>query len=156
MSDRADRGAGQKSDGASASAPPPVSRADFFAVERNFDLFGETISTANTLMGASAGRGSKKTDQMSAAVRQLAREGLTRRAIAKQVGLAESTLYANYFSEIAGRRGEPGRRQHRRTMERAATVARMFQDGLPRSAIADALGISLPTLRLHYRKELEG
>lgn len=87
-------------------------------------------------------------------MKRLAAEGLTRAAIAQRVGIAESTLYLNYFSEIGVRPGRPGRRAHAPSQASRRLVADRAAHGLALADIAAELGLSAPTLRKHYRAEL--
>lgn len=148
-------GVGQKSERPVAPAPHPFSRADFFRAGVVFDLFGHPIDAPKGSPSRAGRRGPRKTTASADAVRRLAEEGHTRRQIAKQTGISQSTLYANYFRELGVRAGQPGRRRHDPTPYQRRLVVGMVQAGSPRSEIAEALGISLPTLRLHYPKELE-
>ena len=55
---------------------------------------------------------------------------------------------------IDPRRGWQGRPRHRPTEATRATVAELHGEGLDQLAIAKALGITAPTLRLNYPTEL--
>ena len=148
------RGAGQKSETGARPAPPLVSRAEFFLTGENFELFGNVdapVGAAGGLPERSASSGSPDVRQ---AVKRLAAEGLTRAAIAQRVGIAESTLYLNYFSEIGVRPGRPGRRAHAPSQASRRLVADRAAHGLALADIAAELGLSGPTLRKHYRAEL--
>ena len=148
------RGAGQKSGGGPASLPPSVSRAEFFPDRLNFDLFGNPLATSEAFQGASGHNQMRSSADIAEAARRLSTTGLTRRKIALELGIGESTLYKNYFPEIDGRAGRPGRRQHAPSAEQRRLVAVRAAQGAALSTIATELGLSIPTLRKHYRAEL--
>lgn len=154
MSDRRDRGAGQKSEGSPTPAPLFVSRTDFFVGDQNFDLFGHPVDAQGKAIGAAEPRRPQKTAAMAKAVQRLAEAGLTRRQIAGELGVGESTLYQNYFREIGGRRGQPGRRLHEPSDAQRQIVRDMRARGAAHHAIAVKLGVSQPTLRRAYANEL--
>ena len=55
---------------------------------------------------------------------------------------------------IDARRGQTGRPRHRPTAATRVRVAELRGEGLDQLAIAKALGITAPTLRLNYPTEL--
>lgn len=148
------RGAGQKSETGAGPAPPLVSRAEFFLTGENFELFGNVDAPVRAAGGLPERSGSSGSPDVRQTVKRLAAEGLTRAAIARQVGIAESTLYLNYFSEIGVRQGRPGRRAHAPSEASRRIVADRAAHGLALADIAAELGLSAPTLRKHYRAEL--
>lgn len=141
------RGVGQKSGGADALLPPPLSCADFFLGAVNFDLFGQPIEGFDR---AGDGRRHIKTEENSRKVSELASSGLSRVEIAAAIGIAPSTLYAIYFPELGVRAGCPGRRRFQPSDADRRTVAVLRAAGKAQQEIAKALGISEPTLRLHF------
>lgn len=156
MSGRNDyrRGAGQKSGEPVAPSPPSLSSKDFFSRERNLDLFGDLALRCEPRERPPELRVSPRSPEIRITIARLAGAGLTRCEIARQVGIGESTLYANYFPEIGGQRGRPGRRRHQPNDRTRAIVHALRVSGLAQIKIAEAIGVSEPTLRLHYRKEL--
>lgn len=141
------RGVGRKSEGADALLPPPLSRADFFPVAVNFDLFGNPVEAIDR---AGDGRRHVKTDENSSNVKRLASSGLNRVEIAAAIGVAPSTLYAIYFPELGVRAGCPGRRRFQPSDADREQVAILRAAGRGQREIARALGISEPTLRLYF------
>lgn len=149
-----DRGVGQKSESPLPPAPPSVSRADFFSTEQNFDLFGHPVGPDRAVVSRAERPPSRKTPALAKAVARLAAEGLTRREIAARLKVGESTLYQNYFLEIGGRAGCPGRRLHIPSIAQRTLVARRSAEGASAQTIAAELRLSAPTLRKHYCAEL--
>lgn len=86
-------------------------------------------------------------------VNQMKAAGHTQAAIAKALGIGVGTLAAHYYpsNEPRPRRG---RRCHAPTPATRKIVRRAVEGGLKRPEIAKLIGISLPTLALHYRVEL--
>ena len=56
---------------------------------------------------------------------------------------------------VEPRSSQPGRPRHLPTPANRALVAEMHQGGATQAAIAEALRITMPTLRLNYPVELE-
>ena len=152
--DQAAGGAGQKSGRSAALLPPSVPRAEFFPDRLNFDLFGNPVVAFEAPPAAVGRRVTRKSADIAEAARRLSEAGLTRRKIAHDLGIGVSTLYKNYFPEIGGRAGRPGRRQHAPSAEQRRLVAMRAAQGAALPTIAAELGLSVPTLRKHYRAEL--
>ncbi|MFC3698794.1 MULTISPECIES: helix-turn-helix domain-containing protein [Sphingobium] len=95
-----------------------------------------------------------KTPEKSLLVSDLVRSGKTRPAIARAIGVSQSTLYAIYFSELGVGSVPRGRPRHVPTDATRAQVARMRRAGASKMTIAKALGVSEPTLRRAYADEL--
>ena len=108
---------------------------------------------------------------MQARVAELRAAGLAIKQIAKQVTLNVNTLYRHYAEQLgsrsqAGRRyADPveaarmprpalGRPRHQPTIATSATVRQLAADGASLTAIAAAVGVTVPTLRRHYGREL--
>lgn len=149
------RGVGQKSERATAPTPHTVSFTDFFPSEPNFDLFGDLAPPCGPRERPSKHRVTPGSIELRIAIARLAGAGLTRAEIARQVGIGESTLYANYFPEIGGQRGKPGRRRHQPDERTRAIVRALRMNGASHLRIAEAIGISEPTLRRAYSQELQ-
>lgn len=96
-----------------------------------------------------------KTDENTLLVSDLVKAGQTRAAIALAIGIAESTLYAIYFSELRVGSVQRGRPRHVPTDANRALVARMRRAGASKMTIAKALGVSEPTLRRAYPDQLQ-
>lgn len=154
MTRDSDRGAGQKSRAAAALLPPSPSRTDFFPGEQNYDLFGDLAPRCERPERPSRQHVKPGSIELRIAIARLAGAGLTRAEIARQVGIGESTLYANYFPEIGGQRGQPGRRRHQPDDRTRAIVRALRENGASHITIARAIGISEPTLRRAYAQEL--
>jgi hypothetical protein len=87
-------------------------------------------------------------------VNELKAAGKTQEAIARALGIGTSTLATHYYpSRVAC--PPMGRRRHAPTAETRAIVRRAIRNGMGRAAVARLIGISLPTLRLYYRVELQ-
>lgn len=147
-------GAGQKSRTGPGPSPSPLSRAEFFSADGNFDLFGNPVSQAKHPRSRSQRAADRRTPELRQAIRKLAEAGVTRAQIARHVGIGETTLYHNYFSEIGCRPGKVGRMQHDATADRRRVVCALAEQGSSQREIAAALGITIPTLTRHYRANL--
>ncbi|MBV2148531.1 hypothetical protein KRZ98_09555 [Sphingobium sp. AS12] len=125
--------------------------ADFFLAESDFQ-------SAVSACDASPRRGGipphDKTPEKALLVSGLVSIGKTRPEIARAIGVAQSTLYAIYFSELGVGSVRRGRPQHVPSDANRALAARMRQAGACKMTIAMALGISQPTLRRAYADEL--
>lgn len=148
------RGVGQKFEKGSAPTPHPVSRADFFRAGENFELFATDDAPTERPQAASKRRAIDKSTERRAEIGRLAAAGFTRLEIAKRLGMAESSLYANFFPEIGGRHGCPGRRLHEPSEDTRRLVRELRRAGEPLIRIAAAIGISQPTLRRAYAADL--
>lgn len=149
------RGVGQKSDGRPALSPPSLSRADFFHAGENFELFAPDDASIERPQAACKRRVIDKSAESRAEISRLAAAGITRVEIAKRMGMAASSLYANFFPELGGRPFCPGRRRHEPSELTRAQVRGLRHAGEPLSRIAAAIGISQPTLRRAYAAELD-
>lgn len=149
------RGVGQKSERATAPTPHTVSRADFFLAGENFELFAELPTLTERPHAACKRRPIDKSAESRAEIARLAAAGFTRLEIAKKMGMAESSLYANFFPEIGGRTSCPGRRPHLPTSDQRRLVEARAAAGVPVDMIAAELRLSAPTVRKHYRDELQ-
>lgn len=150
--DRRRQGGGSKVGIGGGLEPPLLSSADFFTGDGNFDLLGHPIGASRS---AAKGRPIIHSDELGRNISHLVEVGLTRAEIAKVVGMSEASLYAEFFAEAGVRQGKPGRRRHEPSSAGRSLVSRRCAAGASRKQIASALGISLPTLRLHYREELK-
>lgn len=148
------RGVGQKSERATAPTPHPVSFTDFFLAGENFELFADLPALTERPQAASKRHAIDKSAENRAEIARLAAAGFTRLEIAKKMGMAESSLYANFFSEIGGRPRCPGRRRHKASEGTRTQVRDLRQAGKTLTQIAAAIGISEPTLRRAYATEL--
>lgn len=148
------RGVGQKSDGHRRPAPPSLSLTDFFLAGENFDIFADLPALTERPQAASKRRFIDKSAESRAEIARLAAAGFTRLEIAKKMGMAESSLYANFFPEIGGRPRCPGRRRHEASEGTRAQVRDLRQADKTLTQIAAAIGISEPTLRRAYATEL--
>lgn len=109
------RGAGQKSEGADALLPPPLSRADFFIGNRNFDLFGDPCESALRPVGRPR---HVATEENRNKVSTLVNSGFRHDQIAAAVGVSAPTLRLIYFQEL-GSRSVTGRRRAARDAARS-------------------------------------
>lgn len=79
--------------------------------------------------------------------------GETQEAIAKALGIATGTFERYYLSRNPA--SQPiGRRRHTPTLATRKIVQRAIMSGMTQGQVAKLVGISAPTLRLHYRHEL--
>lgn len=148
------RGVGQKSDGHRRPSPPSLSRADFFVAGENFELFADLPALTERPQASSKRRSINKSAESRAEIVRLTAAGFTRLETAKRMGMAASTLYANFFSEIGGRSCRPGRRRHVPSEGTRNQVRALRHSGETLKRIAAAIGISEPTLRRAYAVEL--
>lgn len=79
--------------------------------------------------------------------------GSTWPTIAGALGVSVNTLARHYFASDLAKRPK-GRRCHSPTPARRKIVLRAVLGGMTLEAVANLIGVSLPTLRLHYRSEL--
>ena len=80
--------------------------------------------------------------------------GATWPTIARALGVCVNTVARHYFpSNLA----EPpkGRRRHSPTPARRKIVRRAILGGMTPAEVAKLIGISVPTLRLHYQDEVQ-
>ncbi len=88
-------------------------------------------------------------------VREMQAAGETQEAIARALGIGTSTLAKYYFPSVVSN-PPMGRRRHAPTPARRDVVRRAIRIGLTQAQVARLLGITVPTLRLHYRDEMLG
>lgn len=124
-------------------------------VDGNFELFDDLPAFDKAAGAASERRDDAGQAELRATISRLTADGLTRAEIARAVGIGESTLYANYFSEIGGCRNRPGRRAHAPTDDQRRIVSARVAEGRTVETIAAELCLSAPTVRKHYRNELQ-
>ena len=85
---------------------------------------------------------------------ELKAAGATWPTIARTLGVCVNTIARHYFpSNLA--RPPKGRRRHSPTPARRKIVRRAILGGMTPAEVAKLIGISVPTLRLHYRDELQ-
>lgn len=85
---------------------------------------------------------------------ELKAAGETQEAIARALGIGTSTLAARYFpSPVAC--PPMGRRRHAPTLATRKIVRRAIISGMTKGKVAKLIGVSVPTLRLHYRDKLQ-
>ncbi|WP_278984692.1 hypothetical protein [Sphingobium yanoikuyae] len=154
MSGGGGRGVGQKSRRQAAPSPPSLSRADFFPAGENFELFANLGAQSGRPQAASKRRAIDRSAESRTEIARLAAGGFTRLEIAKRMGMAPSSLYANFFSEIGGHPRRPGRRRHVPSEGTRTQVRALRLSGKTLKRIAAAIGISEPTLRRAYAVEL--
>lgn len=80
--------------------------------------------------------------------------GATWPDITRALGVSKSTLARHYFPSD-GANPPKGRRRHTPTPARRRIVRRATLGGMRPADVAKLIGISVPTLRLHYRDELQ-
>lgn len=74
--------------------------------------------------------------------------------IARALGVSKNTVARYYFpSKLA--KPPKGRRRHSPTLATRKFVRRAIRGGMTRVAVAKLIGISVPTLKLHYPDELQ-
>lgn len=79
--------------------------------------------------------------------------GETQEAIARALGIGTSTLATHYFPSRSACPPR-GRRRHIPTRATRKAVIRALRMGMRQTDVARLIGVSEPTLRKHYRKEL--
>jgi transcriptional regulator with XRE-family HTH domain len=85
---------------------------------------------------------------------ELKAAGETQEAIARALGIGTNTLATHYFP--SGLASPPmGRRRHAPTLATRTIVRRAILGGMTQAKVAKLIGVSAPTLRLHYRDELQ-
>lgn len=85
---------------------------------------------------------------------QLKSAGETQEAIARALGIAPSTFAIHYNASAVASRSK-GRRRHAPTPATRKIVRRAILGGMPVARVAKLIGVSVPTLRLHYGDELQ-
>ena len=84
---------------------------------------------------------------------ELRAAGETQEAIARALGIGVSTFERHYLPRNPA--SQPiGRRRHAPTQETRKIVRRAIMLAMMQAKVAKLIGISVPTLRLHYRDEL--
>ena len=86
-------------------------------------------------------------------VNEMKAAGATLPIIARAMGICENTVARHYFPSTVARPPK-GRRRHAPTPATRKIVRRAISGGMTLARVAKLVGISLPTLRLHYRSEL--
>ena len=85
---------------------------------------------------------------------ELKASGATWPIIARALGVCVNTVARRYFPSNQARPPK-GRRRHSPTAARRKIVRRAILGGMRPAEVAKLIGISVPTLRLHYRDELQ-
>lgn len=86
-------------------------------------------------------------------VNDLKAAGETQVAIARALGIGVSTFEKHYLARNPA--SQPiGRKRHSPTQETRKVVRRAVLSGMTQAKVAKLIGISVPTLRLHYPNEL--
>lgn len=94
------------------------------------------------------------TPQQMLIANELKAAGATWPTIARALGVCVNTVARHYFpSTVAS--PPKGRRRHSPTPARRKIVRRAILGGMTSAEVAKLIGISVPTLRLHYRDELQ-
>lgn len=117
------------------------------------DLFGEIIAPARRV-----GRRVFLSVAARARAQEMRRQGASLAAISEALGIAVETVRTRLKVELE--RGLPGGRKAGRprwspTNSERANVARLAAVGVTRERIAEALGVTSPTLRRHCAEELK-
>lgn len=85
---------------------------------------------------------------------ELKAAGATWPTIARALGVCVNTVARHYFpSTVAS--PPKGRRRHAPTPATRKIVRRAILGGMPVARVAKLIGVSVPTLRLHYGDELQ-
>lgn len=85
---------------------------------------------------------------------ELKAAGETWPTIARALGVCVNTVARHYFpSTVAS--PPAGRRRHAPTPATRKIVRRAILGGMPVARVAKLIGVSVPTLRLHYGNELQ-
>lgn len=118
------------------------------------DLFGLAIEPAVRRYGR---RPHDPTEQQRDQVRRLRASGMSIGAVAAIIGISATALARHYSAHLGHhvRAGHSGRPRHAPTDEQRQIVRDFRQAGATLAAIASAVGVSVSTLRVHYREELE-
>lgn len=95
-------------------------------------------------------------DEVRGWVRLQRDRGLSVEAIAASLEMGATTAMRHYAAELyeTGMPGRVGRPRHTPSDASRVRVSRLWRMGLNQSGIARAMGISVPTLRLHYPVEV--
>lgn len=80
--------------------------------------------------------------------------GATQETIARALGIGTSTLATHYLASHVGQ-SPKGRRRHAANAATRKIVRRAILGGMTQAKVAKLIGISVPTLRLYYRDELQ-
>lgn len=84
---------------------------------------------------------------------QLKASGATWPTIAQALGVSLNTVARHYFPNTLPNPPK-GRRRHAPTPATRKIVRRAILGGMPMAKVAKLIGVSAPTLRLHYDNEL--
>jgi hypothetical protein len=85
---------------------------------------------------------------------QLKAAGATWPTIARALGVCVNTVARHYFPST-GASPPKGRRRHAPTPATRKIVRRAILGGMPVARVAKLIGITVPTLKLHYRDDLQ-
>jgi DNA invertase Pin-like site-specific DNA recombinase len=116
-----------------------------------FDLFEAQPETSRQRVGRKPHVPSL--DQMLLA-KELKAAGATWPEIGRALGVSRCTLARHYFPS-AVTNPPKGRRRHAPTPATRKIVQRAILGGMPVARVAKLIGVSVPTLRLHYGDELQ-
>lgn len=114
-----------------------------------FDLF-----EARPERPSQRGRPHSPTPEQRLLANELKAAGATWPTIARALGVCVNTVARHYFpSTVAS--PPKGRRRHAPTPATRKIVRRAILGGMPVARVAKLIGVSVPTLRLHYGNELQ-
>ena len=139
----------------------------FCAHSGEVDLFGHAVAPPKR----PGRRRHVPTDARRAEVASLRDEGLPIWRIAELVGLSKCTLYVHYAAALGSRsnaflrfasaeelarhpRPVRGRPRHQPTIATSAMVRNLAAQGASLTSISAAIGVTVPTLKRHYAREL--
>jgi len=124
--------------------PAPASSAQF-------DLFEARPESSRQRVGR---KPQVLTPEQMLIANELKAAGATWPTIARALGVSVNTVARHYFpSTVAS--PPKGRRRHAPTLTTRKIVRRAILGGMPVARVAKLIGISVPTLRLHYGDELQ-
>lgn len=85
---------------------------------------------------------------------ELKADGATWPTIAGALGVCVNTVARHYFPSVVASPPK-GRRRYAPTPATRKIVRRAILGGMPVARVAKLIGVSVPTLRLHYGNELQ-